>query len=172
MFAARPTKDRSKPSTYGKMKFSTLFTSLLLLPLSVLAETSKEPDADEPTIEQLQQRVAELEKLLEEKDETLAKVAGQLKIGAVALNYLEKEGWKPVIIGPVRRVKMHEYDELGTEVIVIGNVGILNETKLYEEGIMGSFMFLNEGVSLGKEEFFSLHVIDSLGSVQELSEVD
>ena len=99
--------------------------------------------------------------------------AQQDRLRQAALEYLLNDGWEFVVVGPTRKIKTSEYSYFEEEVIAIGNIGIMKETKIYKAGTFGSLRSLREGVSLAKSGgMFALEVIDSNGVAQELKELN
>lgn len=87
-----------------------------------------------------------------------------------ALEYLKSEGWDIIYIEGTVRIKQNEYDYLGTEYLVVHNVGVLNETVLYEEGIGGSFFMIQNGPAVAKTSVFGIEIIDRNGHANSFSE--
>lgn len=115
---------------------------------------------------------AEAGKLVEEYEglqKTLAYVTKNSTLANTALKYLTREGWEIVVIEGTVRITRNEYD-LGTEYLIVHNVGILDRTVLYEAGLMSSFLMINAGPAVAKESLMGIDIIDNYGWVQHFSE--
>lgn len=85
-------------------------------------------------------------------------------ISEVALEYLLNEGWEIVYIEGFVNVKQNDYDYIGTDVLIVHDVGFMDDTKYYKEGL-DSFFMLNSGPAIAKDGIFYIDIIDSMGMV-------
>ena len=167
--------------------------AVLALALSAAAQFPRQPTKPIRKVDYLdqlltveQQRRCGLQRLAQAErkqlDEHLKKAMISLAQKVVASSgmatdaeaYLRNEGWEPIHVIGTARIRTSEFDEWGTEVLIVeglfgrsyyggrfgGDIGIIDKIKL------------RSGYHLGKSSVFSLELIGTDGTVIRLSQIE